>query len=543
MMDRLYRAVGALRVPVAAGGLMAVAFAAMNWPQVWHTAPHVAPAFNTTASFDSTAGPGYPPTLLRLPDQVKPVALTYSSPTPETASAYTAEPTLGDPRFASEPDEYGSSVLHRMPPVDGSSNSHDVSRSAVPTLPPWSDELSRADGPWYDESPPQIRRLPTVPQSSPSAYDENWQPTQPTDQPQPTEQPRTSSDRQTWEPDITPAIEASSKPKLPELPELNAAPARDDWHAPQPAVAPDNSPQVDAAMSTVAQRADELTRHGFSLAERGAYYSARADFIQALRLISQALDVQAGGQSHSQSLADGLQALKEADDFAPRGSRLEADLDLAMVVSGHRTPVLKETDLAHTTPLEALQRYYTYAQDQLANAGGHQPAASMALYGFGKLHMAFSEQSADAQKLNGPKAMALHQAALLVDAKNYLAANELGVLLARYGQLQDARSVLLHGVTVGRQPDAWHNLSVVHQRLGEVDLARRASYEHQLCTESARGGAGGAGYEGSVAAGIQWVPPQAFSSPSPTPASPAREQPPEKKDKTAWWFPWQQIQR
>ena len=56
------------------------------------------------------------------------------------------------------------------------------------------------------------------------------------------------------------------------------------------------------------------------LAGRRAYFSAREEFIQALRTLSQAMDVQHGTNAHSAALAAGMRALEEAKDFVPRGA-------------------------------------------------------------------------------------------------------------------------------------------------------------------------------------------------------------------------------
>lgn len=293
----------------------------------------------------------------------------------------------------------------------------------------------------------------------------------------------------------------------------NAAPAP---HAPPPdgagpSLPPDVAPlprlaSHDPALAAVSRQAMEMVQYGFSLAHRGATYSARAQFIQALRTIAQALDAAEGSELHGESLAQGLRALEEADDFAPRGSQLEADLNLKSIIASHRTTVLK--DQPAPSALEALQRYYTYAQNRLASAGGGMPAASMALYALGKLHTAPKDPTPQERRMNDPKALALHHAALLVDSRNYEAANELGVLLARYGQLHDARGVLLHGLSLHPTPAMWHNLSVVHERLGEVDLARRARYEQQLAERQAPGD--------PLATNLRWVPPAEFARMSPS---------------------------
>src|SRR5207248_11234892 len=131
-------------------------------------------------------------------------------------------------------------------------------------------------------------------------------------------------------------------------------------------------------------------------------------------------------------------------------------------------------------PVVAQQQYLGLAQAQLALAAGGQQVSSQTLYRLGKLQAAMALHDADSQGLHGPQAMVFYQAALTADGANYLAANELGVLLARYGQLAEARQLLLHCVVVHPQVESWHNLAVVHRRLGEDDLASRADHEQQL---------------------------------------------------------------
>ncbi len=309
------------------------------------------------------------------------------------------------------------------------------------------------------------------------------------------------------------------------------------------AASPVARPEPNRAMQAVTQQADRLIEHGMSLASRGALYAARVEFIQALRMITQALDTLKGTTEHSRSLARGMQALEEADDFVPRGTQLEGNLNLSAIVVVHKTPVLHDEDLSDMTPLVALQRYYTYAQDQFAKACGGEPVASRALYGIGKLHTELGGQSGDASRLNGPKAMAFHQAALIVEPKNHRAANELGVLLARYGQLDEARNVLLQSLRTKQLPEAWHNLAVVHKRLGETDLADRAEYEYQLATGREKADPSNDGNP------VRWVEPQTFVRMSPrndedfTVAAPQLV--PDGQETTgttttnkSWWWPW-----
>lgn len=277
---------------------------------------------------------------------------------------------------------------------------------------------------------------------------------------------------------------------------------------PDQATAAPADPGADPAMRAVCEQAMQAVQYGLSLAERGATCSARAQFIQGLRMIAQALDASVAGAAHSDDLAMGLRALEEAEDFVPRGSQLEADLDVAAIIQAHETPIFK--DEPEPTPLVALQRYYTFAQNKLADAAGPTPAGSMALYGLGKLYALQPGQTPEQLRLSAPKAMALQHAALTADSRNFRAANELGVLLARYGQLQDARGVLLHGLSLHPTPSLWHNLSVVHERLGEADLARRAKYEYELALRQAP--------RDPRTSRVQWVSPDVFARSTRTPA-------------------------
>lgn len=309
--------------------------------------------------------------------------------------------------------------------------------------------------------------------------------------------------------------------------------------------------EQDAAMAAVTRQGEAKVRRAFQLAERGALYSARAELIQVLRLSAQSLDAQTGSRAHSEALAAGLDALKEASDFAPQGTDLEAHLNLPLLIASHRTPILKQAPTENLMPLAALQRYYTYAQEQFALAAGNLPVASAALYGLGRVQTVIAQTHGETDNLSGPKMMTYYQAALLVDEGNYRAANELGVLLARYGQFEDARRVLVHSVSVHSQPESWHNLAVVHDQLGQSEMAQRARFEAQLASQRKTPNPDGL---------VRWVEPAALQSRPGDPAMPQsvgtlpppsaptpRPAPATDKDRTAnrpaasgssSWLPW-----
>ncbi|HUY32763.1 MAG TPA: hypothetical protein VMV69_08270 [Pirellulales bacterium] len=246
---------------------------------------------------------------------------------------------------------------------------------------------------------------------------------------------------------------------------------------------PDRLTDRPREMDAVARQAEAHVRHGYGLAARGALYSARAEFVLALRVITQALDLQSGTQEHSQALAAGLGALAEAEDFIPLGSRLEADLDIGILISAHRTPVLKHAPTESLLPVVALQRYYTYAQEQLGRAAGHEEASSMALYGLGKVYGTMGTNKLPNVVAPEPKAMVFHQAALEAHPGNFMAANELAVLSARYGRYETARDLLRHGVSIAAHSAMWRNLAVVHRQLGETELAALAQNEAALAEQ------------------------------------------------------------
>lgn len=259
-------------------------------------------------------------------------------------------------------------------------------------------------------------------------------------------------------------------------------------------------PELDHALIAVRGRMNSLVDHGLVLAQRGAYFSARAEFIQALRLATQTLDTAERTHRHSDALAEAVAALDEAGDFIPSGARLEANVDLDLVVSSHRTPVLKGQDLQRETTLTATQKYFSYAQEKLIVACGNLPETSRALVGLGRIQEHLYRTTGDNRTLIGPRSIALYQTALAVDKQNFEAANELGVLLARYGQFDEAKQVLLQGVQASPRPEIWQNLASIHATLGEGEMARRAHQEASMAQQFAQ-------LNGDLNA-VRWVTPE-----------------------------------
>jgi hypothetical protein len=236
------------------------------------------------------------------------------------------------------------------------------------------------------------------------------------------------------------------------------------------------------ALVPVLLQVDAFTRRAFELADRGAAFSARAEFTGALRLIVEALDTQQQTTLYSRSLTAGLTALKEADDFSAAAAR--GQVDVARTVAAHTTTVLKDQPLDDVSPLVARQRYLNYAKEQLTAASGMLPHSSLVLYGMGKLSLLSAPRDPASQLAATGRAMVWHQAALNADPRNFRAANELGVLLARHGDANTARALFEQSLRMSSQPAVWSNLAEVEQRLGntqQAGLARRQA-DDNLCS-------------------------------------------------------------
>ncbi len=259
------------------------------------------------------------------------------------------------------------------------------------------------------------------------------------------------------------------------------------------------------AMNYVCQRASERVQHGFQLAERGATYSARVEFVAAVQLIAEANDFEQSTRFYGKSLSAGLVALKEAADFAAAIPG-HGEIDIVRMVGTHKTPVLKSEITEHYPPALAAQRYYAYAREHLAAAAVQEPCGSMALYGLAKLAIGNANDAAHRPLETTARAMTLFQAAYMVDAKNYRAANELGVMIAQNGDWRQARDLLLSSVNVSPQPATWHNLAVVYTRLGEQPLAAHAQQQAQALAQAS---------PNPSAPAVQWLDPNTFAQSAP----------------------------
>ena len=91
--------------------------------------------------------------------------------------------------------------------------------------------------------------------------------------------------------------------------------------------------------------------------------------------------------------------------------------------------MLKTVPAEQLQSMRALKQYFTFAQEQLALAAGQEVSGSMALGALGKMHAALAGKPNPEIVAPEAKAIAFFQAAILVCPRNYMAANDLGVLL------------------------------------------------------------------------------------------------------------------
>jgi tetratricopeptide (TPR) repeat protein len=287
-------------------------------------------------------------------------------------------------------------------------------------------------------------------------------------------------------------------------------------------------------LQAVVEQADLLVRRGFDLAQRGAIYSARAQFTRALELIAEALDSTSGSDFHRQALAAGLTAIKESEDFQPRS--IEQPLDVAAILQAHRTPILKHDQPQSLSSSAASQRYLSYAQEQLAVSVGGRIPGSIALYGLGRATLTGAAAKTPSPFVNA-RAITYYQAALLVNESNHLAANELGVLLAKVGRWEQAQAMLERSLTGTSQAESLHNLAVVYRKLGKPDLAAKAEAQSLAIS----------GNRDVRAPGVRWLDASTFAqtappgdvaaSPGPiATTAPTPEKAPASK-KSAWRWP------
>jgi hypothetical protein len=388
-----------------------------------------------------------------------------------------------------------------------------VENPFVVKRPPGEVEATSA-GPPGDAVPPVVDDLTLPIEGEPADYDlppiYRLPPVTPIDAPiEAPPEPRTP-DVPMIDPELPRNDVALSGPDMPRLAERSlltqsAAPADANLFSP-------NVSELSAQLLPAIQR-------GCDLAQRGALYAAQTEFIQVMRRIAQANDAERETDEHSLALAEGLRALDEAADFMPQGAAVEGEIDVKIIASSHRTPLVRQFS-RYVPPHSAIALYHAFAHERLAAAmGGHQ-AGSMALFALGRVHARLAERNDD-DVLATRSAMTMYLAALAVSPGNHLAANELGVLLCRNGHPVDAARLFEQAIDHAPAATTYHNLAVAQQKLGLAGPAAANEQEsHRLAAwERATGAV-------SRRAGIQWVSPHELAQVTPPAGLPTAQNAP-----------------
>jgi hypothetical protein len=294
------------------------------------------------------------------------------------------------------------------------------------------------------------------------------------------------------EPPAEPADSISKKPEI--LPGASPEPK-----SPLADASPVATGSLTGAM--VAERAQAKIRRGYQLAQRGANFAARSEFIQVLRMIAEAKDQKHGAARRTVALANGLRALEEAADFMPQGPELDANVNVAVIVSSHRTPVGRTSDAAGLMPQQLADLYFAYAQTELGASVAGEPAGSMALHALGKLYSQLGRVESERYPQADRCAFALQHAALLACDDNHLAAHELGVLLAESGHFAESEFLLSQVAAKQPHPVVFRNLARVQRKLGHEQTAAASEQQAQFL----------ASRETAQSGNVVWVSPQVLA--------------------------------
>jgi hypothetical protein len=223
-------------------------------------------------------------------------------------------------------------------------------------------------------------------------------------------------------------------------------------------------PKIAGLESQLPPHIERRLSYAFDLAQRGAVYSAATEFQSVLQLCALELDTRDGGTSRRDALRQGLIALDEADEFSgepPAGyPTWRKPADVRSIAARHTTSVLKQNADSPVDSIQAAQAYYAYAEERLSYACGELPGSSLAFYGLGRTIAVPDSHITHA----AGKAALYHRVALSVAPKNVLAGNELGVILAQHGHLDDAEKLFQQCVATGGSPETYQNLRAVYAR-------------------------------------------------------------------------------
>ncbi len=262
-------------------------------------------------------------------------------------------------------------------------------------------------------------------------------------------------------------------------------------------------------------RGRQRIQYAFDLASRGAIHTAHQELLKVLRTVAQALDAEQQTREHSQSLTLAEVALEEAEDFVQISQSGARSRNMTSIVSAHRTPILKRTDPRLITPVIALQQYYSFAGKQFVTAAGRQKVAAEALYGLGRVTSLHNHQRVDtnddAGSMSEQKMLVFYKSAWSVDPKHYQAANELGVLFAKFGQWEPASVAFEYSVAQVPEAQSWRNLAIAYDHLGKQQLAKQAWEHYRAFSQTKTVQVSNTSSTERIAPAVEWVDLETFS--------------------------------
>jgi hypothetical protein len=285
-----------------------------------------------------------------------------------------------------------------------------------------------------------------------------------------------------------------------------------DATVPLPTVRPDaqvrpNAPTValpsgaPVAPQAVCAAARQRMSSAAQAAERRALYTARAEFLEALRQLAENRPAAESAEPPATVFAEAFATLEEADDFVAHVASGHWPRDAARIAATHRSAASK-TLPAQATSASAARHYVRFASQRLAMALGESSQVSWALHGLGKVHVLLAAEPSSVVPNPHLKAEAMYDAAVRTDRRNWQAANELGVLLAKQGRYAEAAVHLQQSVAVQPRGESLHNLAVVLHHCGQTAQAREL-HQHSLAM--------GYGRPTSRRPEVIWVSPDALA--------------------------------
>ena len=140
-------------------------------------------------------------------------------------------------------------------------------------------------------------------------------------------------------------------------------------------------PKITGLNGQLPPHIEKRLSYAFDLAQRGATYTADAEFRAVLGLCALEIDARDGGTNHRDALRQGLIALDEADQFCGDQVNWRESADVRRLAAGHTTRLLYQAQ-SPVDSIQAVQAYYAFAEQRLAYACDGLPEASMAYYGF-----------------------------------------------------------------------------------------------------------------------------------------------------------------